>query len=207
MRAKPRGFTLLELLVAITILAILALIAWRGLDSLATTRARLEPEADNAHALVACFGQLERDAAQVASPVMFALNQRPVQVLVGDTGTALIFTRVAPPQPDRATSLQTIIYQVDGGVLVRRADPPTRFNDPTHDVPPEQVETARLLEGVTALHVRVWLQNQGWVPPAQELAALQPSQVLPGLAAPPPPGLEIVITRDGRDYRRVLLVG
>jgi general secretion pathway protein J len=206
-RLKLRGFTLLELLVAISILAIIALIAWRGLDSLVTTRARLEPEADNARALIACFGQLELDAAQIASPTMFALRVRPVQVLVGDTGTALIFTRIAPQQPDRATSLQQITYEIADGVLVRRATPPTRVNDPTVEVSPELIETAHLLTGVTALHVRVWQVNQGWVPPAQEAASLQQSQALPGLAAPPPPGIEIVITRDGRDYRRVLLVG
>jgi general secretion pathway protein J len=206
-RSGLRGFTLLELLVAISILALIAIIAWRGLDSLVTTRARLEPEADNARALIACFGQLERDAAQIASPTMFALRVRPVQVLVGDTGTALIFTRIAPQQPDHATSLQQITYAVEDGVLVRRANPATRVNNATTEIEPELIEIAHLLTGVTALHVRVWEVNQGWVPPAQEAASLQPSQALPGLAAPPPPGIEIVITRDGHDYRRVLLVG
>jgi len=199
---RGRGFTLLELLVAISVLAIIAVIAWRGLDSLAATRARLEPEADNARALVACFGQLERDAQQVASPSLFALRLRPVQVLVGDAGTALVFTRIAAPQPDRAISLQTVTYQVVDGVLVRRANPPTRINDPTQNVTAEQIETARLLTGVSAIHVRVWQVNQGWVAPA----SVAP-QTLPGIAAPPPAGVEIVITRDGQDYRRVLLVG
>ena len=139
---KPRGFTLLELLVAISILAIIAIIAWRGLDSLVTTRARLEPEADNARALIACFGQLERDAAQIASPTMFALRVRPVQVLVGDTGTALIFTRIAPQQPDHATSLQQVTYAIEDGVLVRRADPATRVNNATTEIEPELIEVA-----------------------------------------------------------------
>jgi general secretion pathway protein J len=34
-RFFSRGFTLLELLVAITVLSIVSMIAWRGLDSLA----------------------------------------------------------------------------------------------------------------------------------------------------------------------------
>ena len=47
---KSRGFTLLELLVAITVLSIVSVIAWRGLDSLVMTRERLEPEADDVRA-------------------------------------------------------------------------------------------------------------------------------------------------------------
>ncbi|HKO67401.1 MAG TPA: prepilin-type N-terminal cleavage/methylation domain-containing protein, partial [Burkholderiaceae bacterium] len=37
-RLLSRGFTLLELLVAITVLSIVSMIAWRGLDSLVATR-------------------------------------------------------------------------------------------------------------------------------------------------------------------------
>ena len=40
-RLLSRGFTLLELLVAITVLSIVSMIAWRGLDSLVATRERL----------------------------------------------------------------------------------------------------------------------------------------------------------------------
>ena len=40
---KTRGFTLLELLVAISVLSVVSVIAWRGLDSLVATRERLEP--------------------------------------------------------------------------------------------------------------------------------------------------------------------
>ena len=208
-RRRDRGFTLLELLVAITVLAIVALIAWRGLDSLVTTRERLEPEADDARALVTCFGQLELDAAQVASPALFALTQRPVRVLVGDAGTALQFVRIAPPQPDLATSLQTITYQIVDGTLVRRAEPPTRVNDDTQQVSPELIESARLLSNVSALAVRVWQANQGWVTPDQEQLQPNTSGVapLPGIAAAPPPGLEVTITRAGKTYRRVLLTG
>jgi general secretion pathway protein J len=36
--AAPRGFTLIELLVAITILAIVAVLGWRGLDGIVRAR-------------------------------------------------------------------------------------------------------------------------------------------------------------------------
>ena len=63
---RARGFTLLELLVAITVLSIVSLIAWRGLDSLVHTRERLQPEAEQVRELLVAFGQVERDLAQVA---------------------------------------------------------------------------------------------------------------------------------------------
>ena len=53
-----RGFTLLELLVAITVLSIVSMIAWRGLDSLVATRERLEPEVDDVRSLLTTFGQM-----------------------------------------------------------------------------------------------------------------------------------------------------
>ena len=50
-RRHRRGFTLLELLVAISVLAIVSMIAWRGLDSLLATRERLEPQGDEVRGL------------------------------------------------------------------------------------------------------------------------------------------------------------
>ncbi|HEY4039755.1 MAG TPA: prepilin-type N-terminal cleavage/methylation domain-containing protein, partial [Burkholderiaceae bacterium] len=46
------GFTLVELLVAISIMSIVAIIAWRGLSALVATRDRLGPEADDVRALL-----------------------------------------------------------------------------------------------------------------------------------------------------------
>ncbi|HXF47037.1 MAG TPA: prepilin-type N-terminal cleavage/methylation domain-containing protein, partial [Burkholderiaceae bacterium] len=66
------GFTLLELLVAISVLAVVSLIAWRGLDTLVATRARLAPEAEDVRALLTAFGQLERDVARTINPQLFA---------------------------------------------------------------------------------------------------------------------------------------
>jgi len=204
-----KAFTLIELLVAITILAIIAMIAWRGLDSLAATRARLDPEADDARALLTTYGQLERDAAQIASPALFAMRTRPVLATSTDSGTALQLIRIASPQPDGATALQTVTYQVVDGMLVRRALPPTRRNNESAcDLAPEAIDSARLMSGVTGFQVRYWQSNVGWIAPEQESAAPPPGVVqAPGIALPPPPGLEVRITRNGREYRRVLLVG
>ena len=69
-----RGFTLLELLVAITVLSVVSVIAWRGLDTLVMTRDRLEPEVDETRAMLVAFGQMERDLSQVVNPAFLGLD-------------------------------------------------------------------------------------------------------------------------------------
>jgi general secretion pathway protein J len=200
-RAAGHGFTLLELLVAITVLAVVSLIAWRGLDSLVTTRERLEPEADDVRAMLIAFGQMERDLAQAASPRFLGMTAPPVQVSIVDGGIQLSLARVAPPAPDRATEVQTVIYRVIDGRLVRQASPALPGFMP---VAAERLETARLLDNVKLMQVRTWTPGAGWTDPNV------PQDVTPG--APPRdtsiPGVEVTIERsNGALLRRVLLVG
>jgi prepilin-type N-terminal cleavage/methylation domain-containing protein len=83
-RRPPSGFTLLELLVAITVLSIVSLIAWRGLDALVATRERLEPEVDEIRALLTVFGQMERDLAHIVQPTFLGLRESPLVARVAD---------------------------------------------------------------------------------------------------------------------------
>jgi len=72
-RGARRGFTLVELLVAIWIMSVVAVIAWRGLSALVATRDRLGPEADEVRAMLTGFGQMERDLAHAANPTLASL--------------------------------------------------------------------------------------------------------------------------------------
>lgn len=210
--AVARGFTLLELLVAITVLSIVSMIAWRGLDSLVATRERLEPEVDEVRSLLTTFGQMERDLTQVTNPAFLGLATSPLNIRIVDGAQLIELARVASSTADRPTEVQTVFYRIVDGTLVRQATPPLPAFDRANA---ENFETARLLNNVASMSVRVWQVPTGWVSPFNSDAeTVQQTPPLPGVpGAPPParaaaPGIEVTLLRtDGKTFRRVFLVG
>ncbi|MCU0949836.1 MAG: prepilin-type N-terminal cleavage/methylation domain-containing protein [Burkholderiaceae bacterium] len=207
LRHPPRGFTLLELLVAISVLAIVSMIAWRGLDSLIGMRERLQPESDEVRALLTAFGQLERDLAQITTPAVFGLRASPVAVRASTQGPVLEILRIAPTTTVAPTSVQSVFWRVADGQLLRQVSAPRRsFEAPEA----EQLSNAPLLGNVRSMRVRLW-RDVAWVDPLAPGAAEVPPVLPPGAPADlvqVPQGVEIIVERtDGRSFRRVLLVG
>lgn len=87
-RARARGFTLIELLVAIAILAVLAVVSWRGLDAMARAQAQLRDRADAVLVLRSSLAQWNSDLDATAS-----IN--PTRPIDWD-GRALRITRSSP---------------------------------------------------------------------------------------------------------------
>src|SRR5713101_5788810 len=63
--ARRTGFTLIELLVAISILAIIAVLGWRGLDGIVRARIALNSDLAQTRGMQLAFAQLQSDAEQV----------------------------------------------------------------------------------------------------------------------------------------------
>jgi len=208
-RRSGNGFTLLELLIAITVLATVSMIAWRGLDTLISTRARLAPEGEDVRSLLIVFGQLERDLAGTINPRFFARTTSPVGVTTVAGQPALAITRIAPLPTDGATALQVVGYRVDEGVLVRSASRPMRGRGA---LAAEEITNVRILEGVKSLRVRLWREGLGWIDPLAPGTATPVTSAAPPVGQPGavfvPTGVEVTLERnDGKLYRRVLLVG
>ncbi len=65
-RTQAKGFTLIEVLVAISIMALMALMAWRGIDSMLRTQSGLQQRADQIRTLQAGLAQWQTDLNQLA---------------------------------------------------------------------------------------------------------------------------------------------
>ena len=190
-----RGFTLLELLVAISILAFIAVISWRGLSSLTATRERLEPQNDQVRSVLAGFGQMELDLARVPiNAALYALPTQAVRVLVVDGQRSLQILRLADsPDGSRASAVQMVLYRIENGVLERQTTPAQRFYSADA---PARLETVALVPSIDDLQIRVWRVNVGWITPASDADTAGAT------------GLELRLQRhDGTFLRRVFTVG
>ncbi|MBC7608501.1 MAG: prepilin-type N-terminal cleavage/methylation domain-containing protein [Polaromonas sp.] len=84
-KAKQGGFTLIELLVAITIMALLAILSWRGLDGMARAQTQTSQRADEVLTLQAGLAQWKVD--------LDALTQTPQVNSLDWDGRVLRLTR------------------------------------------------------------------------------------------------------------------
>ena len=162
-----RGFTLLEMLVAVAIFAILAVVAHSGLNTVLLTQARVEESARALTELQQAYRWLQRDLEQViARPVRDQLGGELLPLQAGSrVGVMLELTRGGwrnPAGQDRST-LMRVAYRLDGDTLIRHQ---WLVLDRAQDSEPLDRE---LLAGVEALELR-WLDASGdwqpqWPPP------------------------------------------
>lgn len=88
---KPRGFTLIELMVALFALALLAILSWRGLDGMTRAQAQTEQRADEVLALQTGLTQWGADLdAVVQLPQLSALEWNGRVLRMTRRGTASI---------------------------------------------------------------------------------------------------------------------
>lgn len=156
-----RGFTLIEVMIAITLMAVLSVMAWRGLDSVTRANAMLEQRTDNIARLMRALDQLERDVALRATTELppgvpgllpAALTARKQT----DLPFFLEIVRAAPAAPGY---WQRVQWWQRGGVLYRAAGPVAS----TFPLPaPDEGVRVVLLEDVSAFQLRAWEPGQGW---------------------------------------------
>lgn len=116
----PRGFTLVEALVAVAILAIVAMIAWRATAAMTDSEARLTSESARWRRLDALMTRMEADmrkaiprSARHGSVVEPAWSSGPIDAA---GNTALVFTRAGPDAIDEPDSGgQRIGYRLRDG--------------------------------------------------------------------------------------------
>jgi prepilin-type N-terminal cleavage/methylation domain-containing protein len=154
-RRSP-GFTLIEMLVAITLMGLMGVVCWRGLAFVAEQRAGVEEETLELTRMMRAFTQIERDIAErvpdVAAPPRATAPELPLALVVlpVSEGAELEVLR-ALQEPAGASRILPVHYQRTAEGLVRRT--------PGGDV--------LLLPGVARLRIRVHVGGF-WVEPGRE---------------------------------------
>lgn len=119
-RHAHRGFTLIEVLVATAVFAIMSALAWGGLNAVIRTREVLVAEQQDFARTLRAVGMLERDLlGAVARPVRGNYGE-PLPALQGD-GDHLELTRLgfASALIDARSNLERVVYEQDGKTLKR----------------------------------------------------------------------------------------
>ena len=195
-RTRRAGFTLLELLIAISILAIVAVLGYRGLDTILRTRASINEDVKQLSGLQLTFSQLQSDCEHAANVMQLGL--RP-SLSIEPQRLTMVRTVFIENQPSR---YQVIAYRVNNGLLTRRESPATR-DLKALDMEWESIiadrdtnQAIQLQTGVTSMGLRVWYNdNPGW-----RNEAIITGQKIPIPGAPPTiaTGLEVSLQIQGR---------
>lgn len=195
----PRGFTLMELLVAIALFAAVSAVAYGGLRSAAATRQATLAHADGIAALQRAFAQLGLDLSQLAQrPGRDAQGDTlPAFLLAGsETDPVLVLVRGGRGNPaglPRA-NLQRLEYRRVGDRVERLA---WRSLDQT---PGETPVVREWMTGVASLAWRFVDAAGDWHddwPPVRRRAG----------AATLPAGVELVAVTEHGEIRRLFLTG
>lgn len=196
---RQQGFTLIEVMVAILLMAVVSLIAWRGLDSVTRADSHLQASSEQSDALLRALNQLQRDVEmragiELTEPKKVGVDDEPVTAPAALTvrssdskGFRLDIIRTAADQPG---ALQRVRWWVKGDTLYRAvAEARSRYPLPAPG------NGVAVLSDVSDVQVRVWEVDKGW-------------RQLSGNRREDPLGLEIYLTRQTpqgpEKYRQVI---
>jgi general secretion pathway protein J len=149
--AAQRGFTLVELLVALVALALLAVMSWRGLDGMARAQAQTEARADEALTLQVGLAQWGAD--------LDALVQQPQVPAIEWNGRVLRMTRRSTAAAtDGLLVVGWTRRVVDGRGMWLRWQSPQVFTRGEHDAAWQQAD--------------IWAANPGDEQTSREVAVV-----------------------------------
>lgn len=199
MNRSQQGFTLIEVMVAIMLMALVSVIAWRGLDSVTRADQHLQASTEQTEVLLRALNQMQRDLSLRAS-VELTVPSTPENAAAKTEGLAAVTVRssdskgfrldVIRSAPVAGDGLQRVRWWLKGDSLYRAAAP-ARDRYPL----PAAKDGVVVLTGVSDLQVRVWEADKGW-------------RQLSGNRREDPLGLEISLVRQTpqgvEKYRQVV---
>ena len=140
-----RGLTLIEILVALALMALLSVISWRALDMTDRSVQILQTRIQDTQSLARVLGQVEHDL------------KRHVGVLWRSPVLSIVRTR-------ENGAWQLVEWRQDGSRLLRAV------SDPSYTLPmPELNRYEVVLEDIASFSLREWGAEQQWVSPTETL--------------------------------------
>ena len=194
MNKSQQGFTLIEVMVAIMLMALVSVIAWRGLDSVTRADQHLQASTEQTEGLLRALNQMQRDISLRASVELAepgtAKDAGLAAVTVRSSDSKGFRLEVIRSAPATGDGLQRVRWWLKGDSLYRAAAP-ARDRFPL----PAAKDGVVVLAGVSDVQVRVWDKEKGW-------------RQLSGNKREEPLGLEISLVRQTpqgvEHYRQVV---
>ncbi len=196
MRRSQRGFTLLEMLVAIAIFALVAIMAHTGLRSVLNNRLHVEQQADRLQQLQLAITLIGRDLVQaVPRPIRDEFGDRQPALQgggsFGEGRLELTHAGWRNPAGQPRSELQRVAYRLGEEGLERWS---WQVLDRAQDSEPYR---ALLLDGVDELSFRFMDEQRQW-------HDHWPVEALEGDLARLPRAIEVILQLDGRGTIRRL---
>ena len=200
MKFRSRGFTLIEVLIALTIFAIMSALAYRGLTSILDARDRVAQENRKWREISIFFARLEADLVNAVARDIRNSNNLTEAAFIGNASFAketegqLMFTRMGLPGASGTLAApQRFGYRIKQGIVEELVWPVLDQGQRT--VP----AVYPLLAGVSTLRLRYLDSANQWRDTWPGLGS--------GTTPPLPKAVEVVLTLDsGETITRLLLL-
>ena len=179
---RTRGFTLLELLIAVSLLSVLAVLSWRGMESVLRGRDAIVERSDDLRSLTIAMSQMEEDLRRTWPVRLLDLPVPAVGFLADDDRIPPALALLRETSGEGPSQVQQVVWRLRQGVFERgfRAWVLPRPDSPPPDLP---FTWQSVVSGVEAVEFRGWTGGRGWQP-AQALRARPTAQAVVQPAAP-----------------------